>query len=235
MSCICQYCSVTVKDKYKIKQHQASNKCQAKQREIKENELKKQKEQEFRATQIANYINRINELNRIIESNVDRNLVNDLKVKNEQLEIFGKSKDTEILNLKLQLMRYSTLLTTYETELKEVKEWKNNIIKELEKKPSSKKIIKKLSLILRTQVWNRYIGLEKGLLKCPYCITHNISQLDFECGHIISRENNGSDDLSNLRPICNKCNKSLGKETLDIKKWDDGYDEQFDPVIIFDE
>lgn len=221
-SCVCKYCQTQIASKYNLKRHQESIECIKKQKEYKEIKIEEK---------ITKGIEK--GVKKVLEKFMDEN--KNLKETLLNINNLTKSKDTEILNLKLQLMRYSTLLTTYETELKEVKEWKNNIIKELEKKPSSKKIIKKLSLILETQVWNRYIGLEKGLLKCPYCITHNISQLDFECGHIISRENNGSDDLSNLRPICNKCNKSLGKETLDIKKWDDGYAKQFDPVIIFDE
>jgi 5-methylcytosine-specific restriction endonuclease McrA len=224
--CICIYCSAISSNKYNLLKHQQTKKCMSRQEEYRKNQVRNPKNNN---DGIENY----KTVKKVLEKFIDEN--KNLKETLLNINNLTKSKDTEILNLKLQLMRYSTLLTTYETELKEVKEWKNNIIKELEKKPSSKKIIKKLSLILRTQVWNRYIGLEKGLLKCPYCITHNISQLDFECGHIISRENNGSDDLSNLRPICNKCNKSLGKETLDIKKWDDGYAKQFDPVIIFDE
>ena len=37
---------------------------------------------------------------------------------------------------------------------------------------------------------------------------------DFECGHIVAHAKGGRDTLSNLLPICNKCNKSMGTMSI---------------------
>jgi len=80
---------------------------------------------------------------------------------------------------------------------------------------------------MRTQVWNEYIGIDIGSIICPYCCANKISQLNFECGHVISEANNGKIELDNFRPICNKCNKSIGKKTMDVNKWNEGFTSQF--------
>jgi len=72
-----------------------------------------------------------------------------------------------------------------------------------------------ISKTLRTQVWHKYNTLETGSVKCPICQVHTISQLDFECGHIISHVKGGQTILENLRPICNQCNKSMNSTNMD--------------------
>ena len=72
----------------------------------------------------------------------------------------------------------------------------------------------KISKTLRTQVWNKYYTLDVGSVKCSICSVHTISQLDFECGHIISHANGGPTNLDNLRPICNQCNKSMSSVNM---------------------
>ena len=76
----------------------------------------------------------------------------------------------------------------------------------------------KISKTLRTQVWAKHYTLETGSIKCPICSVHTISQLDFECGHIISRANGGPTDINNLRPICNQCNKSMS--SMDMNEFE---------------
>tara|TARA_B100000929_G_scaffold283948_1_gene265598 strand:- start:5755 stop:7089 length:1335 start_codon:yes stop_codon:yes gene_type:complete len=63
---------------------------------------------------------------------------------------------------------------------------------------------------IRDQVWNEYIGIDKGTEKCFCCKIQVISQQNFETGHIISKKKGGSNNLINLLPICSKCNKSMG-------------------------
>ena len=43
-----------------------------------------------------------------------------------------------------------------------------------------------------------------------------IDSFNFDTGHIISDKNGGDIKLSNLKPICSSCNKSMGS-----KNWDD--------------
>jgi len=92
-------------------------------------------------------------------------------------------------------------------EIEEIEEVKENEVKEKEVKEKKRK---NLPASLRYLVWNTYITREIGVSKCVCCKTNEISQQLFECGHIISRSNGGSDFVENLRPICALCNKSMG-------------------------
>jgi 5-methylcytosine-specific restriction endonuclease McrA len=81
-------------------------------------------------------------------------------------------------------------------------------------------IPKKISKVLRRQVWNKFYSsiTEKDVnqIPCPCCSLTLIHPLDFECGHIISFRNGGVTTLDNLRPICKDCNTSMGS-----CNWDD--------------
>lgn len=66
---------------------------------------------------------------------------------------------------------------------------------------------------LRVQVWNKYIGEEKGIGKCNVCGSE-IKVSNFDCGHIIAAIDGGEDIINNLVPICRLCNLSMGKENL---------------------
>ena len=67
---------------------------------------------------------------------------------------------------------------------------------------------------LRVAVWNHYNGKiyeAKCYTNCGEIITaHN-----FECGHIIADSKGGTVELSNLRPICSNCNKSMGNKNME--------------------
>lgn len=67
---------------------------------------------------------------------------------------------------------------------------------------------------IRSFVWDKYIGKEKGIAKCYICTTE-INSKHFECGHIISKANGGADFVENLRCICSLCNKSIGIKNMD--------------------
>ena len=65
---------------------------------------------------------------------------------------------------------------------------------------------------LRGQVWRNYFDtIENSCLLCDNIISLD----DFECGHVISVKNGGSNKASNLIPICGKCNKSMSSMNLD--------------------
>ena len=74
----------------------------------------------------------------------------------------------------------------------------------------TKKKRKQLSKCIRREVWNRYIGEEKGTHLCFCCDITIMSQFLFEVGHVISVHDNGDLTIENLRPICSLCNKSMG-------------------------
>ena len=67
---------------------------------------------------------------------------------------------------------------------------------------------------LRDQVWNEYIGIKNGISNCYCCNIQPISQQNFEVGHIIAKKKGGSNNIINLRPICSKCNKSMGTKPM---------------------
>src|SRR6188474_1888058 len=70
----------------------------------------------------------------------------------------------------------------------------------------------RISAALRALVWNTYIGEEKGIFRCMCGST--VSQLNFECGHIIPWSQKGTTTLPNLRPICSRCNRSMGTTNM---------------------
>jgi len=77
---------------------------------------------------------------------------------------------------------------------------------------SSKKT--KISLAKRISVWNKHIGKDIGSSKCCCCKTHEITQMNFACGHVISEHNGGTLDDNNMRPICATCNSSMGTKDM---------------------
>jgi hypothetical protein len=68
---------------------------------------------------------------------------------------------------------------------------------------------------IKRMVWNANIGEELGKAKCLCCKTTDITQLSFNCGHIIAEANGGDTIVSNLRPICQNCNSSMGTRNMD--------------------
>lgn len=51
-----------------------------------------------------------------------------------------------------------------------------------------------------------------------YCYVgcgEKITPFNFECGHVIAFSNGGETTLSNLRPICGCCNKSMGSQNME--------------------
>lgn len=77
----------------------------------------------------------------------------------------------------------------------------------------------KIPRALREQVWLHY-AKKNFEIKCPVSWCENkISPFDFHVGHNIAEANGGTLDLNNLRPICSRCNLSMGsKYTID--EWD---------------
>lgn len=79
--------------------------------------------------------------------------------------------------------------------------------------PKPKKI--SIPIALKIQVWDKWIGLEIGKHKCLCCKTIDIIQMSFHCGHIMPECKGGKTILSNLKPICQTCNLSMGTKNMD--------------------
>ncbi len=67
-------------------------------------------------------------------------------------------------------------------------------------------------------VWSRDVGNSKSG-KCYVC-RRVITDDNFECGHVISVSNNGSNHVSNLRAVCLPCNRAMGTQNLEEFKKD---------------
>ena len=83
-------------------------------------------------------------------------------------------------------------------------------ITELNTETKTKKKKKPISSTMKRLVWNTNIGEEKGKSKCLCCKSTEISMMSFHCGHIIAESNGGKTIVSNLKPICQNCNSSMG-------------------------
>ena len=79
---------------------------------------------------------------------------------------------------------------------------------------NNKKRKKPIPAAVKRLVWNTYIGEEIGKAKCRCCNITDITQLSFHCGHIIAEANGGEIKVSNLKPICQNCNLSMGTKNM---------------------
>lgn len=94
----------------------------------------------------------------------------------------------------------------------------NNPIETPLSPPLKKRRKQTIPKALKIAVWKKCVGMEVGTTFCSVCGTNTISQMDFQCGHIIAEAEGGETILSNLQPICSKCNQSMGKKNLNSFK-----------------
>ncbi len=80
---------------------------------------------------------------------------------------------------------------------------------------------KSIPKIIKDQVWDHYVGKEKGNILCFCCKKKEIRQSSFHAGHVIAVAKGGSTTVDNLRPICRSCNQSMG--TMDMNSFIETY------------
>ncbi len=77
---------------------------------------------------------------------------------------------------------------------------------------------KKISQALREQVWLARFGrVFEHKCYVTWC-KNTVTVFDFESGHNIPESKGGKTDLTNLYPICRKCNGSMG-DRYSIDEW----------------
>ena len=137
-----------------------------------------------------------------------------------------------------ELIRYRTHLISYPNhcvDIATIKRWEEFLkkyypesellIKEpnkpkAEPKPNAKADAvkpckkKKISAAIKKLVWNTNIGEEIGKSKCMCCQSTDITQMSFNCGHIVAEAKGGETIVSNLKPICQNCNSSMGTNDM---------------------
>lgn len=70
---------------------------------------------------------------------------------------------------------------------------------------------------LREAVWEKYIGADLGMPKCPCCNITDIKQggsNSWHCSHVTAEVNGGETNIDNLRVLCPGCNNSMGTMNL---------------------
>ena len=123
---------------------------------------------------------------------------------NKQAEIETEiMKDTELLKSFIMILEYHNKNSNSKSDVKD----------KLKPKPKYKK--QTISLALKKLVWDEHIGLDIGRTKCVCCKTSEIIQISFHAGHIIAESKGGKTDVSNLKPICQNCNCSMGSINMD--------------------
>src|SRR5277367_708046 len=63
-------------------------------------------------------------------------------------------------------------------------------------------------------MWETYISKELRIGKCFCCQKTDILETDCHAGHIISDKDGGKIEVDNLRPVCAKCNQSMGSKNM---------------------
>ena len=84
-----------------------------------------------------------------------------------------------------------------------------------EKGETKKKKKKPIAATIKRLVWNTNIGEDIGKSKCMCCNSTDITQMSFNCGHIVAEVNGGDTIVSNLKPICQNCNSSMGTKNME--------------------
>jgi hypothetical protein len=75
--------------------------------------------------------------------------------------------------------------------------------------PYKKKAIPKA---IREQLWIQKIGKKfESKCKTTWC-RNKINVFDFQAGHDVPECKGGSTEISNLQPICSRCNLSMGSQ-----------------------
>ena len=103
------------------------------------------------------------------------------------------------------------------TPVKQTRQKKEPVVKKpRQKKEPTEKVVKKKSIpaAIKKLVWNKNIGEDVGKSKCYCCKSTDITQTSFHCGHVIAESKGGQTIVSNLKPICQNCNSSMGTKDM---------------------
>ena len=94
----------------------------------------------------------------------------------------------------------------------------NNLFKNIPAKVETKYKKRKIPAAIREAVWVKHCG-RSFEHKCATTWCQNrITAFDFQCGHNIPESKGGTLALTNLYPLCSRCNVSMG-DRYTIDEW----------------
>jgi hypothetical protein len=131
-----------------------------------------------------------------------------LKKENAQTQKELKKQNTQIQDKKQNTQEEENVKFKQELE-------KQTITKSKSDCETHKKKKKPISATIKRLVWNTNIGEQIGKAKCMCCNVTDITQMSFNCGHIIAESNGGETIVSNLKPICQNCNSSMATKDME--------------------
>ncbi len=67
---------------------------------------------------------------------------------------------------------------------------------------------------VKRETWNWWWGVQEERALCWCCLKRPISKSSFHAGHVVAQVKGGTTSPDNLRPICGKCNISMGVENM---------------------
>ena len=111
---------------------------------------------------------------------------------------------------KIMADEISAVREKYNKQKREVRKKYRDLEKQSNPKPKRVTIPKSV----KDQLWDSIFGSKAGEGKCYVC-SETINSKKFDCGHMTAVANGGSNDISNLKPICSSCNKSMGTKNMD--------------------
>jgi len=130
-------------------------------------------------------------------------------------DFIDKSCSSGQVNEENYYLELNTYLIDINLKLKNIEQEKEiKVIAKPTKKEEVKKKKKTISATIKRLVWNTNIGEDIGKSKCLCCNSTDITQMSFNCGHIIAEANGGETIVSNLKPICQNCNSSMGSKNM---------------------
>lgn len=141
-----------------------------------------------------------------------------LEDRNEIIE-----KENELLKTEVNVLKCNKTSKFYERQLISIVNTNNDTHDNYEQSTKNTQITKvtknskyKIPQKIRMRCWEKNIG-DTISGKCYSC--NDVIKIDnYDCGHIVSRNDGGAIDIDNLKPICRPCNLSSGTMNLDDYK-----------------
>ena len=158
------------------------------------------------------YINELNTITRVFGFEYTKGIHYNTYYHNF-IEKLIKPKTIEFFKIIKFLENYNNTYLKTKVESKSITIIDTKIKPQIQKKKKNTK--EKIPSAVRKIVWNTYIGSDNLRGKCLCCNFEDITQNNFECGHIKSEKNGGEVNVENLRPICSSCNKSISSNDMD--------------------